>query len=475
MYFYDSTTANSKQSTKGKRTRERILNAGKKAFTQQPYSEASVRKMQQAGDFNYALIRYYFGSKKGLFEAVAMELANDCIEHAMPLVAVFSTNQNPVAVLPDFIGSLLDYYFDNPEAPGMIMFNIGASRQSSTHKQSHADLPGITALQQYIYSLLGVFQHAFPLSLSREIATDWAIVFSFLSANGIGAARFHAAKLGLAPDSREYRNWVKEAVLQIFEPVFEAKCKAESEADNTGNNPTDPMISAKNKNNYISPRQIREKQKAPPQTKGEISRNKILEAARQVFTRYPYKTASIRKIGQEGGFDFTLVHHYFPTKRSLAEAVAENFYDDFFKMTTTWISGMSQLNLKHIGLYRGLSSFIDHCVDFYFSSPSSLAMVMQNIGQPEQLDGVPGFKASQKFYKELTDFMTFLLPLEAPKETVQKWHYCLTMLINNFVGAPGYPAQLLNMDPNGPQYRQWVKDALVNIFYPSLRKMIAEK
>lgn len=471
MYSYKSMNATGKKSLKGKRTRERILIAGKKTFTRHPYSEASVRKMQKAGDFNYALIRYYFGSKKGLFEAVAMDLSSECTENALPLVELFSKYPDPVKALPEFIEGLCDFYFENPDGPAMIMLNIGATTQSD------ADLPGIIALQQYMYGLLDVFQSVFPYSLTSETAMSWVIAFSFLSANCIGAASFHAAKLGMKPDSPEYRTWVKEAVKQLFEPVFESECRRDKagKQGSADNIDPDPIIPTKNKPKYVHPLHIVHKSHEARQanTKGEISRKKILEAARRVFTRYPYNTASIRKIGQEGGFDFTLVHHYFPTKRSLAEAVAENFYDDFFQMTSTWVSGIARSGVECISLYKGLASFIDHCVDFYFKTPSSPAMIMQNIGHPEQLDGITGFEASQKFYEELTRFMAYLLPLSASKETVRKWHYCLTMLINTFIGTPGYPAHLLKMDPNGGEYRKWVKQSLVNLFYPSLREMIA--
>ncbi|MDY6824227.1 MAG: TetR/AcrR family transcriptional regulator [Thermodesulfobacteriota bacterium] len=465
MYSYKSMNAASRQSVKGKRTREKILTAGKKTFTRHPYSEASVRKMQQAGDFNYALIRYYFGSKKGLFEAVAMDLSNECIENASPLLSVFSGTENPIAALREFITSIVDFYFDNPEGPSIIMLNIGAPHAPD------APLPGITAFQQYIDGILKVFRHVFPVSLSEETTTSWAIAFCFLSANAIGAAQFHAAKIGLEPDSTKYREWTKEATLQLFEPVFEA-AECGSSPDTAGG---EPMIMAKN--NHTCPgfdhaagqdRQVR-------QTKGEMSRKKILEAARRVFTRYPYNAASIRKIGREGGFDFTLVHHYFPTKRSLVEALAENFHYDFFQMTTTWLSEVTRSKNDYIDLYNGFKSFIDHCVAFYFNTPSAPALIMQNIGHPEQMEGIPGFKASKGFYEELNRFMKDLLPVTASRQTLQKWHYCLTMLINTFIGTPGYPARLLNMDPEGPEYRQWVKTTLTDLFYPSLRQMVADR
>ncbi|MBE6474291.1 MAG: TetR/AcrR family transcriptional regulator [Actinomyces succiniciruminis] len=55
-------------------TRERILAAARKRFEQDGYAGTSLRSIAAQADVDHSLITYYFGSKEGLFRAVA-ELA----------------------------------------------------------------------------------------------------------------------------------------------------------------------------------------------------------------------------------------------------------------------------------------------------------------------------------------------------------------------------------------------------------------
>ncbi|MDU0348141.1 TetR family transcriptional regulator [Actinomyces sp. MRS3W] len=54
--------------------RERILHAARDRFEHDGYARASLRSIARQADVDHALITYYFGSKEGLFRAVA-ELA----------------------------------------------------------------------------------------------------------------------------------------------------------------------------------------------------------------------------------------------------------------------------------------------------------------------------------------------------------------------------------------------------------------
>ena len=87
-------------------SRRKILAAARTVFARYPYGAASVRKIEKAGGFNYALIRYYFGSKKGLFEAVALELANEYIQHLLPIIREALDHTDQETALNRFVSQL---------------------------------------------------------------------------------------------------------------------------------------------------------------------------------------------------------------------------------------------------------------------------------------------------------------------------------------------------------------------------------
>ena len=52
-------------------------------------------------------------------------------------------------------------------------------------------------------------------------------------------------------------------------------------------------------------------------SKGEATRERILNTAQAVFAELGYNQASVRQIAATAGVDQSLVHHYFGTKKAL--------------------------------------------------------------------------------------------------------------------------------------------------------------
>ena len=62
----------------------------------------------------------------------------------------------------------------------------------------------------------------------------------------------------------------------------------------------------------------------PPKTKGAPSgdtRESILDAAEDLFSKHGFYGVTIREVAREGGVDTALVHYYFGAKRGLFDAV----------------------------------------------------------------------------------------------------------------------------------------------------------
>ncbi|MFO8047972.1 MAG: TetR/AcrR family transcriptional regulator [Desulfosudaceae bacterium] len=451
-----------------KPSRQRILEAGRNVFTACPYGAASVRKIEQAGGFNYALLRYYFGSKKGLFDAVAADLAGQYRFFLPSLLERALAQSHPEQGLALLVDELVDFGLAHPEGPSLVMQNIGESRHLDTTALSPA------AMRRVLDGLQNDLRNSrWPAISDRELA---GAVFAFvvLTANFIGAGSFHAASLGLSADPGRYGQWVKEALLTVFEPFIKASLAPDWKKNQVKKHDleiTIPANSARRMERAASGRTALGKK----ETKGDRTRTKILDAAQAVFTKKDYHTASIRMIGRQGGFDFTIIHHYFPTKRELAEAVTHRIFADFFRTSSDWWQDFAAENADlTLRLRPAMSQYFKRLLNYYFAHPSAPALLMQNIAQSGEQEPLPGLDQSLLFFNGILDRLKSFLPVTASEESIRKWQYCLTTLITNCVGAPRYPAGMVDLAPDSTAYRQWILMVILETFYPGLRLMLSD-
>lgn len=60
--------------------RQRLLESARQAFTNDDYHNVTTRRIAESAEANVSMIRYYFGSKEGLYEAVIRETLNPLFE-----------------------------------------------------------------------------------------------------------------------------------------------------------------------------------------------------------------------------------------------------------------------------------------------------------------------------------------------------------------------------------------------------------
>lgn len=95
--------------------RARLIQAARKLFVATTYDKVSIRMLAQKAGVNSALIRYYFGDKAGLFEAMLRETAEPILRQFQVLT------ESPDA---GSLGELLRIYYRimgaNPDLPRLI-------------------------------------------------------------------------------------------------------------------------------------------------------------------------------------------------------------------------------------------------------------------------------------------------------------------------------------------------------------------
>ncbi|MDY5159627.1 TetR/AcrR family transcriptional regulator [Actinotignum urinale] len=79
-------------------------------------------------------------------------------------------------------------------------------------------------------------------------------------------------------------------------------------------------------------------------TKGEQTKDRILQVAQQQFAKYPYEQVTTRSIAAEAGIDAAMIHRYFGSKEGLFAAIVENGIQ-----TENLSKQMAQIPLEHLG------------------------------------------------------------------------------------------------------------------------------
>lgn len=198
--------------------------------------------------------------------------------------------------------------------------------------------------------------------------------------------------------------------------------------------------------------------------RGAATRDMIMAAAREVFSRQPYHAASLRGIAARGGFYHGLIRYHFPSKAAIFEAVAEKDCSDLLAANRSWLTEAAELEPED-----ALSSYLDRFIEYYRAHPQIFRIIVLNLSQ-EEAESVPGYRhllhllsASRadftRIYAGLFDEGSLTFFLES-----------FNMLIIHYLGTGRAEARMLGFDPDGEDYLAWVKSAMTFVFLPVLEK-----
>lgn len=110
------------QKPAGPSVRERLLQAARACFLGDDYHQVTTRQIAEMAGANQSMIRYYFGSKEGLYEEMLREAFN-------PLLEVLD---GPLLASVDGFAGFLRLYYDamasQPELPRLVLKVLALNR-----------------------------------------------------------------------------------------------------------------------------------------------------------------------------------------------------------------------------------------------------------------------------------------------------------------------------------------------------------
>ena len=200
---------------------------------------------------------------------------------------------------------------------------------------------------------------------------------------------------------------------------------------------------------------------------GEGARQRIIKAARKVFSLHSFRAASTRMIAQEAGVDHPLIHYHFGSKEKLFESVSLEMYDEFTQAHLSWLEGLERMPIRD-----GLSLYLDRLLDYTRENPEPLQIILLNMVHIGRLEEIPGYQYILKHMDRIRITLEDRINLRASRSDTEIFIHCFNNLLFVLMGAENCQAQVLKLDPEGEEYRQWVKNAFLLLFLPLLEKLI---
>lgn len=198
---------------KGEVTRERIILAALKVFSEHPYKAASIRMIGKAGGFDHPLIHYYFPTKAELFEAVVEQMCESFVE-ANDSWFEGLERISPREGFPLYVERFLGYHFKRPESLRIMMLNLAQVDKLE-------EIPGYQHIPETLSKTRRTFEQKIPLRAGSKEIDMFINSFNTLVITYLGASSCMAQTLGMDPGGDEYRGWVKETLIYIFLPLLE--------------------------------------------------------------------------------------------------------------------------------------------------------------------------------------------------------------------------------------------------------------
>jgi AcrR family transcriptional regulator len=213
-------------------------------------------------------------------------------------------------------------------------------------------------------------------------------------------------------------------------------------------------------------RQKSEKSNTNDLGKRAQTRLRILKAARRVFARHSYNSASIRMIATEAGMEHGAIRYHFAHKSEIFEEIVESGCEEILQNNRKWIEEAIVLAPG-----EGFSLYLDRLLDHYFNDPEILHIINQNLSQVDQLNTIPGYNQMINMLRA-RDTISKAFPVYIDPGDLGRLIDTFHTLIINYVGASSCQAGVLGVEPDSPEYRKWVKETLMFIMVPVMEKMM---
>jgi hypothetical protein len=107
--------------------------------------------------------------------------------------------------------------------------------------------------------------------------------------------------------------------------------------------------------------------------------------------------------------------------------------------------------------------------------PRPLRIIALNLVQAEGIEIIPGYQLLQNFFVDAAQTFVKAIPLKGTDSAIKMLTTNFNTMGINYLGASTYYAGILGMEPQSPEYFQWVKTSLFSMTFPQLNQLLEGK
>lgn len=180
------------------------------------------------------------------------------------------------------------------------------------------------------------------------------------------------------------------------------------------------------------------------------TKEKILQAAREVFIRKGMDGARMQEIADEAGINKALLHYYFRSKEHL-------FKEVFYGILSNLIPGLIKVFMGNIPLMDKIEALVTEYDTYMSQNPFLPQFIVREINRdPEQLAGFMSsqgldFRMVEEMIKKESEKGT-ILPITFP----HLFANIIGMVVMPYLGRPLFQRKLFQNDP--VRYEQFLKE-----------------
>ncbi len=214
-------------------------------------------------------------------------------------------------------------------------------------------------------------------------------------------------------------------------------------------------------------KRVKRRPRGEGRNKAEGARQRILKAAKHIFSLHSYRAASTRMIAQEAGVDHPLIHYHYGSKEKLFEQVAAVMSEEFGLAHRSWLKGLEEMSVG-----EGLSLYLDRLLDYCLDNPQPLQLIFLNMMHIGRLEEIPGYRYVVLHMDGIRSTLEEKIPVRGSRAEIEMFIHCFHTLLIPLLGAKLYHAEILRLDSENGEYRKWVKDSCMVLFQPFLQRLI---
>lgn len=117
-------------------------------------------------------------------------------------------------------------------------------------------------------------------------------------------------------------------------------------------------------------------------TKGEATRQSILDAAESNFARFGYDAARLETIAEDVGVKQAAIFYYFPSKLELFTELARDIHVKLIDLTLMRLQGVTDP-------WERLTLLVEAWLDFMVARPTAARLILRNCANASNSDEYP--------------------------------------------------------------------------------------